>query len=1103
MSRRPAIALCLCLSSLAAQAPAPRPPLAPPGLPAAPQPSLSPRSPSALAGPFQAFEVFRSHPAIYAGGKRLEILVEELLYPSVASEILAYVELLEQDGWGVAVVRASGGVDTDLRAFLQGRHQTDGIQGAFLIGALPVAWFEMDDDFFLTRSVFPCDLYFMDLDGTWVDQDKDSLWDGHTASSTGDERPELFLGRLAAAPFADALRSETDWVRAYLAKATLWRATRFGLADRALAYQDDPWAQVDTAQGNAFPQVTAVVDPVQTTAAGYLAELALSPRSVVLCAASNDQEHSFQSPGVPPSKVVAADILGSTGWFPFVNLFAARAGDFTATRYIGGAYVLAARGAVSAVASTKNGAMTEWAGYYQALGKRASVGSAFREWLGLRHPYTREQVRWYYGLTLLGDPTLAPRPATLTASLPNLPALGGSVDLGLDAGLTYANKIYMILATANGTSPGAVVSGFRFPLNVDAFTTALIGLANTNIFPNAYGIIDPAGKAVSRFVWNRAIPPEVQGLKLHFAPLILTSTKLLGSTSPASLGLAREVPLAEDFTSTARRDLQRTGAVWGGGKLKPGLLGGSGLLGDFDPAVGSTAVGSGASLVYVFDTGNTMIPADRTLDGKSHWVTDGRYEFATFVVPLGVNVRFEGPHPARIHVRGKAEVFGTLDLSGRPPTVVANYNTNPKESGAPGGAPGAGGGTGGTGGNEPGSGVPQGLPGQDVPVPAGHPRQGQQFGTGGRASIEHPPGLNAGLIALDYYDIASIQASGPGGGGGAHTAGASGSIAMVSPPNWSMKVPAPIPAHGTPAGPSAAMALYPFLAGPQAIDQLLLGGAGGGGVGTCCWGTWSVQPPSVTWSFGNGGGGGGGALALRAGGDLVLGLTGNITTAGGAGGGAGKYPSLAPGGGGAGGTLLLQSAGTATLQGALDASGGPALKSMDLYSTTYFYSAVGGDGFLRVEAPQLPSLANLRSVSPPPAPENTGLLATDRDPITGAASLWHATGLEQAYFTRFAIEALVNGQPMTFSDLANPPGPNQPVAAFALQGAHLDGLGRPMPGSETRWYAITAQLMANQAAFPPGSKANAVRWAIVLDPTVLAAPATLEVTKVSVFHAAP
>lgn len=536
--------------------------------------------------------------------------------------------------------------------------------------------------------------------------------------------------------------------------------------------------------------------------------------------------------------------------------------------------------------------------------------------------------------------------------------------------------------------------------------------------------------------------------------------------------------IAEDFATSAMVDRDRSGAVWGGGELKPGLLGGSGILGDFRPEVGSTKVGD----TYVFNTDNTVITGEFTLDGRQHQVTDGRFEFGSFFLPQGTKVRFEGSHPARIYVRGSVEIQGLLDLSGQTSLSTANYNTNPNERGAAGGKAGAGGGAGGMGGNEPGQGVAQGQNGVDVPVPAGHPRKGQETGTGGRGSKEHPLGLTISQIVLDYYDIASIQLSAPGGGGGNYLAGGLGGIAMVSPPNWSMKVPAPQPVHGAAVSASGTFPFLPILGAPQVIEQVVLGGSGGGGVGTCAWGTWSVAPGQVTWSFGNGGGGGGGGLAIRCGGDMRFLSSGIIQASGGVGGGAGKNSGLAPGGGGSGGTVLLQVAGAPILQGEVDLRGGAALKSMDLYSTTNITSASGGAGYLRVEAIPAPAVSGVGRVYPTPSADNVGLL-TDRDPVSGAVSRWYSTKRLFPRFKHYEIEALVGTQPVLFTDDPTRSNPTilgtTPVVLF-LQGAQLDDKQQLVELSISRWVASTEDLVDANKNGGVGVP-QVFRWTILLD----------------------
>lgn len=78
------------------------------------------------------------------------------------------------------------------------------ICGALLVGHLPVAWFEMDDDFGGSHAEFPCDLYFMDLNGTWTDPDGDGKLSGHPTNVA----PEIFVGRLQVDYFSNKWASE-------------------------------------------------------------------------------------------------------------------------------------------------------------------------------------------------------------------------------------------------------------------------------------------------------------------------------------------------------------------------------------------------------------------------------------------------------------------------------------------------------------------------------------------------------------------------------------------------------------------------------------------------------------------------------------------------------------------------------------------------------------------------------------------------------------------------------------------------------------------------------------------------------------------------------
>ncbi len=526
--------------------------------------------------------------------------------------------------------------------------------------------------------------------------------------------------------------------------------------------------------------------------------------------------------------------------------------------------------------------------------------------------------------------------------------------------------------------------------------------------------------------------------------------------------------IAETFDNTNMMDHARTGAVWDNGFLQAGKIGGSGILGDFDYRIGSKKVGN----VYVFDTDDTTIPASVALDGQEHQVSDGVFEFANFHVPAGITVRFEGTHPVKIFVRGDINIEGTLDVSGHTPTEVARWNSL-VEAGAPGGKGGPGGAAGGEGGSEPGKGTPEGKNGRDMLVPPGHPKKGQEVGTGGKGSAENPPKLDPKKVTLDYYTVFCVQLSFPAGGGGSATPGGLGKL--IQNPKFK-------PKHGEPVTASKAFPFLPISSSASSLSQVLLGGAGGGGAGVCPWGSSSTTSP--TWNRGNGGGGGGGALALRAGGNLTVQSTGILLAKGAPGGGASlaSGSGLAPGGGGGGGAILFQAGRLIMVNGTVDVQGGPSLKSVDTYRTVDILSAKGGDGYYRAESLPAPTASVFRRAFPSPTSSNVGKLI-DRDPVTGAESKWFSTKRIFPKFRYYEVNAVVGGKPVLFTD--NPAHPNlciygkTPVAIF-FQGAQVDEKQKIVETSISWWVKNISELVDPNKNGGVGVP-QVFRWVVLLD----------------------
>ncbi|MCX6844442.1 MAG: C25 family cysteine peptidase, partial [candidate division WOR-3 bacterium] len=134
-----------------------------------------------------------------------------------------------------------------LRDSIRAHWQRYGIEGALFVGNIPVAWFQVRNDSFDTLdrdhyAEWPCDLFYMDLDGEWRDtirQDTswhagiDSIYDVHE----GAVAPEIYVGRL----MPSCLDSQLTQLRRYFRKDNAFRLDTLRLPPKALFFIDDDW----------------------------------------------------------------------------------------------------------------------------------------------------------------------------------------------------------------------------------------------------------------------------------------------------------------------------------------------------------------------------------------------------------------------------------------------------------------------------------------------------------------------------------------------------------------------------------------------------------------------------------------------------------------------------------------------------------------------------------------------------------------------------------------------------------------------------------------------------------------------------------------------
>jgi hypothetical protein len=324
---------------------------------------------------------------------------------------------LGAEGYTVLSYTVSGGTPQDLRALLRHLYDSAGIDGALLVGALPVPWFQVQNDYnTYGYAEWPVDLYYMDLDGDWQDSiSYDGSWtpgsDGIFDAHTGAIEPEIYVGRLTPT----GIGTDTVTLKNYFRKDNAYRRDSIALPHRAMVLVDDDW--IPWAEGWAddvsqlYPDTMDFFAAEATRAALYRSRLDSGQAWVSLFAHSSPSLHQFTyNSGSSYDYYNASEYTSQDPPANFYNHFCCSFGRYTTSGYGGGRSIFNQRYGLGSIASAKTGSMLEFTTFYQSLAQGKNLGQAFRDWFTSIAEYgvTFDELCWHYGMTLLGDPFLRP-----------------------------------------------------------------------------------------------------------------------------------------------------------------------------------------------------------------------------------------------------------------------------------------------------------------------------------------------------------------------------------------------------------------------------------------------------------------------------------------------------------------------------------------------------------------------------------------------------------------------------------------------------------------------------------------------------------------------
>jgi len=339
------------------------------------------------------------------------VFVNSTIYDDIKGSLDQYRQDLKNSGFEDAIIlNWSEPNASRIRETLQQFYSNNSLAGTLLIGDLPAAEFEMFTEWDYER--FPTDLYYMDLDGDWIDNDNDGVYDEHTGKMK--VAPEIWVGRIKASNLGG--NDEVSLINNYFNKNHGYRNDVPSLPRRALIYIDDDWVNFANMDENSlkllYNETTVVTDKATTNADDYKERLRQGYEWVHLRSHGTWNRHQFTVPQGDGGIVYSTEYPEIDPNALFYQLFVCSAAKFTEPDYLAGSIVFKSSHGLLAIGSTKTGSMLMHWTFYDAIANGRTIGDAFKEWFikwgegqfGLSGAYTGR--KWFYGLTIIGDPTL-------------------------------------------------------------------------------------------------------------------------------------------------------------------------------------------------------------------------------------------------------------------------------------------------------------------------------------------------------------------------------------------------------------------------------------------------------------------------------------------------------------------------------------------------------------------------------------------------------------------------------------------------------------------------------------------------------------------------
>ena len=362
-------------------------------------------------------------PEMEMGDSSVLVLVDEITFQNLSPYLLRYAsDIYYGTTYDVYIESVQNASHTQIKDLILSYQ--NGLAGAVLIGDIADVKFEQRYNGKYT--FWPCDLYYMDLDGLWKDE-KDSsnisIPNGMYERHEGNVNPEIFVGRISTMGVYGTEFFKVQLLKKYFNKNhDYWLGLRNVGNHRALTYVEYPWRESkDKLEGIGSLFDNGEYDAKKYGDDGfgknqYMYFIQNGQYDFVqLCAHSGPMRHWFTTNidtiNIYGDIINSSQILSISTTPIGFSLFCCMACNWTYDFITDmcDAYIYNDGNTLFVVGTTKSGGMTKTNNFYTPLGEGIFVGNAFKQWFIQTTGNTHDSIdiHWSYGMCIIGDPLIS------------------------------------------------------------------------------------------------------------------------------------------------------------------------------------------------------------------------------------------------------------------------------------------------------------------------------------------------------------------------------------------------------------------------------------------------------------------------------------------------------------------------------------------------------------------------------------------------------------------------------------------------------------------------------------------------------------------------